>query len=125
MHGGRVLWVLGGGRLFELGTMLLVVAWTNLWRSRVRRGLVRIAMGLYRLLFRRREVDKVASGWLWLEDSRLCLMDSRLLQLETAGSLLEFTARWIDDATRQRLCCRLENHYLIPEMFKGSGDLRR
>ena len=125
MHGGRGLWVLGGGRLFELGTMLLIVDWTILWGSRIRRGLVRIAMGLYRLLLRRREVDKVASSWLWLEDSRLCLMDSWLLQMATAGSLLEFTARWIDDATRQRLCCRLENHYLIPEIFKGSGDLKR
>ena len=125
VHGGRGLWVLGGGRLFELGTMLLIVDWTILWGSRIRRGLVRIAMGLYRLLLRRREVDKVASGWLWLEDSRLCLMDSWLLQMATAGSLLEFTARWIDDATRQRLCCRLENHYLIPEIFKGSGDLKR
>ena len=127
MHGAKGLWILAGGRLFELGTMLLIVAWTTLWKSRIWRGLVRIAMGLYRLLLRRREVDKVASGssWLWLEDSRLCLMDSWLLQLEAASSLLEFTARWIDDATRQRLCCRLENHYLIPEMFKGSGDLRR
>ena len=115
MHGGRRLWVLGGGRLFELGTMLLVVDWTTLWKSRIRRGLVRIAMGLYRLLLRRREVDKVASGWLWLEDSRLSLMDSWLLQMATAGSLLEFTARWIDDATRQRLCSSLEDHYFIPE----------
>ena len=125
MHGGRRLWVLAGERLFELGTMLLVVAWTTLWKSRIRRGLVRIAMGLYRLLLRRREVDKVASSWLWLEDSRRGLIDSWLLQMKTAGSLLEFTARWIDDATRQRLCCRLENHYLIPEMFKVSDDLRR
>ena len=123
MHGGRRLWVLGGGRLFELGTMLLIVDWTILWGSRIRRGLVRIAMGLSRLLLRRREVDKVTSCWLWLEDSRLCLMDSWLLQLETAGSLLEFTARWIDDATRQRLCCRLEDHDFIPEKkFKGSDD---
>ena len=99
-----------GGRLFELGTMLLIVA-------RIRRWLVRIARGLSRLLLRRREVDKVASSssWLWLEDSRLCLMDSWLLQLETAGSLLEFTARWIDDATRQRLCSSLEDHYFVPE----------
>ena len=125
MHGGRGLWILGGGRLSELGTMLLVVAWTTLWMSRIRRGLVRISMGLYRLLLRRREVDKVASGLLWLEDSRRGLIDSWLLQVEAGGSLLDFTARRIDDATRQRLCCRLENHYLIPEMFKGSGDLRR
>ena len=125
MHGGRRLWVLGGGKLFELGTMLLVVSWTTLWRSRIRRGMVRIAMRPYRLLLRRGEVNKVASGWLWLEDSRRGLMNSWLLQMKTAGSLLEFIARWIDDATRQRLCCRLENHYLIPEMFKGSGDLRR
>merc|ERR1719357_1857411 len=76
--------------------------------------MVRIAMGLSRLLLRRREVDKVACSWLWLEDSRRGLINSWLLQLETAGSLLEFTARRIDDATRQRLCCRLENHYLIP-----------
>ena len=105
--------------------MLLIVAWTTLWKSRIWRGLVRIAMGLYRLLLRRREVDKVASGWLWLEDSRRGLINSWLLQLKTAGSLLEFTARWIDDATRQRLCCRLEDHYFIPEKkFKGSDDLR-
>ena len=74
VHGGRRLWVLGGGKLFELGTMLLVVSWTTLWRSRIRRGLVRIAMGLSRLLLRRREVEKVASSsdWLRLEDFRLC-----------------------------------------------------
>ena len=95
--------------------MLLIVVWTILWRSRIRRGLVRIAMGLYRLLLRRREVDKVASSWLWLEDSRRGLIDFWLLQMKTAGSLLEFTARWIDDATRQRLCCSLEDHYFIPE----------
>ena len=82
-------------------------------------------MGLYRLLLRRREVDKVASSWLWLEDSRRGWIDSWLLQLGTASSLLEFISRWIDGATRQRLCCRLENHHLIPKMFKRSGDLRR